>query len=226
MAIAGQGYQGFYKGNFVNGVSYLLGMGLKTSTYSLITPESAPGAIRFFLGFTISTLVDIASQPFRNVQTRFILQNRIPEFATYKSMVNCLSKMTMKEAFQGYTAIFPSALITTGFLTFQGPGFNPYIILLAYLATYPISTAQRRLEAQSTHHTMLPRRYLTLGHALLTIYREEGILGGLYRGVLCNTVSVIYIQTIGKLTISLPIALTILRNAEFFRYKAEGWDLY
>lgn len=192
VAIAGQGYQGFFKGNFVSGVSYIIGMAIKTSLYSIVTPESAPPPVKFFLGFGITTLVDIASQPFRNVQTRFILQNRIPEFATYKTILNCFSKMTLKESFQGYTAVLPTAVLTTTFFTLQGTGLAMYIPFIAYLATYPISTAQRRLEAQSIHHTMLPRRYLTLGHALKTIYKEEGIVGGLYRGIICNTIAVRY----------------------------------
>ena len=56
---------------------------------------------------------------------------------------------------------------------------------------YPILTAQRRLECQSTARAgMLPLRYLGVIHGLGLTYREEG-LKGLYRGYIAYVLAVI-----------------------------------
>jgi hypothetical protein len=71
-----------------------------------------------------------------------------------------------------------------------------YCRLGIFIATYPLLTVARRLMAQSTNHTMLPRRYTSFRYAFSKIYGEEGIFRGFYRGITFNAIAMLFIITL------------------------------
>jgi len=134
------------------------------------------------------TLIDILSHPIQLMQSRFILQNRSPNFRTYKSAFHFFRKhhRRLSVLFNGWRVHLPKNLLI-------GLGSKSGIIkdnpLLAFLTSqiitesliYPLMTAQRRIHCQDQIAGMLPVRYSGIWHALKLIRQEEG-LRGLYRG--------------------------------------------
>jgi len=106
--------------------------------------------VRFFATWGLMTGIDILAHPLYNAQTRFILQNRIPKFSTYRSMYFMFTKVGFKECYQGAALHAPINLLYTSMLTLPGsvdPEKRFYIQLAALVLGYPLMTIQRRLTA-------------------------------------------------------------------------------
>ncbi|CAG9327139.1 unnamed protein product [Blepharisma stoltei] len=78
-------------------------------------------------------------------------------------------------------------------VAFHNKWENEKMIDLFILHTifYPLTTAQRRIESQFANPALQPFRYKNILHALEKIYYQEGILDGLYRGFMLNTIYMI-----------------------------------
>lgn len=225
LGLAGQGYKGFFKGNGADLMHYLSSLTMKLGLVKLLSTDSLDlGFSKWLLGLGIATLADVACQPLHNFQTRLILQNRIYEFNTYRSIFTFVNKMSFREAFQGWSLVMPMnfGLSISAILASSGASVENQLVcaLLGYSVCYPLNTVQRRLEAQSSDHTMLPRRYKGVRYALSKIYHEEGLVGGLYRGYFCNSLA-----TLARYALVIPLASAMLEGLDYWRYKKEGWDL-
>jgi hypothetical protein len=189
LAVSAQGYQGFFKGNFVEICRMSVLIFPKFLIMFQPSYQELPGLMKLATLFTVDIASELATQPLQNGHTRFILQNRLPQFRVYRSLYKLLSTVSLHELMQGYNVILPRKLlfyiaVLGGSGDFQ---MNVWWTFFTYTALYPLDTVQRRLEAQSTEHSMLPRRFVgNFRWALSRIYNEEGIRQGLYRGYICN----------------------------------------
>lgn len=191
-AMANQGILGYYKGNAIGLVHKSLILSLKT----LFTLPFDYGNIQLFaenifarsliLGL-IYTGIDILLHPLELFQSRFILQNRLPNFRTYRSLRKIFIAQFYKNNnyYVGWRAHLPKNIIMGATYINLVPG-NPVLsILLAnyigFTLTYPLMTAMRRVMCQAKDPGMIPIRYEGVWHGLRLIFQEEGIRG-LYRG--------------------------------------------
>ena len=223
LALAGQGYQGFYKGN---GVEILRVSCTLYPKYYILTSnyfEESPLLIKYMTAFSVELAEEYISQPFQNAHTRYILQNRIPEYRVYRSLFRLLSTLRPQELYQGSKVILPKRALYFVTLTEGNSDVSYNIAWLWGMLTliYPLETVQRRLEAQSTEHSMLPRRYLDgIRWTLSRIYHEEGIRHGLYRGYICNTLA-----NSVKIVLTPMLAYMFWHKNEQNQYLNERWDL-
>jgi len=198
-ALANQGLLGFYKGNLIGlGHQWLTTFWRVGATHNLeygnyhFYQKSSPLVKSLFVMGTC-TLIDIALNPFQLMQSRFILQNRLPNFSLYKSVFHCFKKHIRKPLtfFQGWTTHIPKNLVFAlsqinllkdhpkeGFLLSN---------MLAQIFSYPFLTVLRRLHCQDTLPGMIPVRYSGCWHATKLIFYEEGFRG-LYRGFLAYSI--------------------------------------
>jgi hypothetical protein len=224
LALAGQGYLGFFKGN---GVDLLYQMGRLTLKLPLLSflglSYQSPGLTKFISDMMVMGAIDICLQPLHNFQSRFILQNRLKEFRTYRTLYRTYEFLRWREMYQGWTAVLPQTIALNISLLAVSQGLQPLhaaVGLVAYVYAYAFSTAQRRLEVQSREHTMLPRVYLNFRYAVSKMYHEEGVWHGLFRGIICNSMAVA-----GRMLLVPPLAYAFSSGLAYGRYKKEGWDL-
>jgi len=138
--------------------------------------------------YLIYSSIEFIIHPFYLIESRYILQNRLPHFRVYNSIFKLFNRSST-DIYQGALSHFPknfilfSVFFATERLRFTY-SFPSYIsFLTALTAIYPINTAIRRLCCQSLYDAgMIPIRYINLLHAMSLIYREEGIRKGLYKG--------------------------------------------
>ena len=223
LALSAQGFQGFYKGNLTEIIRFSLGIVPKLYIFSMDSVQTSSKFSKFFIFFATDYFVDVVLQPLQNARTRLILQNRIPEFRVYPSLYKLMTRVDSKELLQGYNVIFPKkALIFASMLYMPtNPVANVCMASIVQLMIYPLETAQRRLEAQSTEHSMLPRRYLSgVRWTLSRIYHEEGIFKGLYRGFFCNSIA-----CFGRMVVYPGLALSLMHQKEEYGFIDEGWGL-
>jgi hypothetical protein len=189
-ALSAQGYKGFYKGNFLDICrNFVVSSPMLWVSYLNFYRDSGP--LRPFLLFTLSMTAECVAQPLHNMQSRFILQNRIPEFTLYRSIFACAETLRLRGLYQGLRVVVPKHSLAFFFTSTFGPSLTAQILfLLTEVLVYPLDTVQRRLEVQGKEHSMLPRRYLN--HIRFTFSRildEEGVFKGLYRGAIMNIFS-------------------------------------
>jgi Mitochondrial carrier protein len=222
LALVAQGYQGFFKGNVVEIIRFAIGVYPKY--YFLMSAQISeyPLIYKVFIALGSELLTEHLAQPFRTAQTRFVLQNRIPEFVLYRSLYKYFQNVPLNETFQGYNVILPKRLIYFFSLTssYDSIWKNIGWCLGVLTLVYPLETVQRRLEAQSTEHSMLPRRYIDeIRWTLSRIYHEEGIRG-IYRGYICNILA-----NSTKLTLYPILSYILWQRVQEEEYKKEGWSL-
>jgi len=187
-----QGLLGFYKGNLLSIMHMITNLKAKEKGWELTTMFPAMSQFQAFgplvsltFGTSMSILADFLSHPLSTLQARFMLQNRIPKFSTYRSLFSGLRTCRF-ELFNGLLASVPRNIaLTTGVLCCVGdPGSIHSIFSMGLIGgtlSYPFLTAQRRLQCQSSHVNMIRKRYNGTFHALRLIRQEEG-LKGLFRG--------------------------------------------
>jgi len=135
------------------------------------------------------SFIDVFWNPIQLMQSRFILQNRLPNFSVYKGIVGFLKKKYRRPRtlFQGALGHFPkNILFSLGYVNFfkDDPDKNfIFTSVLANTLAYPITTCIRRMQCQDADPGMLPIRYGGCWHAFKLILKEEGFRG-LYRGFL------------------------------------------
>lgn len=135
------------------------------------------------------TLVDICTYPIMLIQSRFILQNRISEFSTYKSLKHFLSKHKLRiksECTKGIFSQIPMNIILSFCNSLNSFASNPlknvFLTLnLASFISYPFTTVMRRLQCQGEIAGMIPPRYKGMWHGMNLMVIEEGVKG-LWRG--------------------------------------------
>mmetsp|Transcript_23539 Transcript_23539/g.23283 ORF Transcript_23539/g.23283 Transcript_23539/m.23283 type:complete len:190 (-) Transcript_23539:26-595(-) len=180
------------------------------------------GGLKIFLGLTAAGIGDLAAQPLHMAQSRFILQNRLPIFATYRSLPFLFGKIETYEVYQGWAGAFPRSFGTNvAAMSISNIGGLEAIILgniFAFTALYPLLTVQRRIEAQTDDHTMLPRRYLGYRFAFSRMYNEEGFKS-FYRGYFCNLISCGI-----KNSLIFMLTATFLNLDRFSTYKRDNWN--
>jgi hypothetical protein len=144
-------------------------------------------------------------------------------------MFSTLMKLRTAELYQGYTVILTYNLTFSLASAFSSEGLGPNsLIASAFLVSsvvYPFTTVQRRLEAQSREHTMLPRRYIGWRYAMSKIYHEEGLWQGLYRGFFANSIAVRPMLTTTKLVAVSWLTISLYQKLDFQSFKSEGLDL-
>jgi hypothetical protein len=191
-ALANQGFLGFYKGNFLgilqmwmnSGFKFRMMRQLEAGNYKFYHESPITKMIAVTGAFTV---IDIMCHPVMMLQSRFILQNRLPNFSVYKSATNFLLKKFKRRDifFQGAGGHLPKNIIfALGFLNlFPGDPDRNFMAMtaLSSILAYPILTCIRRQQCQDLDPGMLPVRYSGTWHALKLIAKEEGIRG-LYRG--------------------------------------------
>ncbi|CAI2372067.1 unnamed protein product [Moneuplotes crassus] len=177
-----QGVLGFYKGNL-----YRHHYMLSTSLLQLNIAhrlEDRIGSFRFFCHLFAGITADTLFHPLHLIESRYILQNRIPAFTSYKSLYT-LALATRFDVYQGVACHIPkNVILAFGYFSIF-TAMSPTMFLIKELAIqaliYPIITVMRRIEAQTDRAGMIPQRYINARHCLGLTWREEGIRG-LYRG--------------------------------------------
>jgi hypothetical protein len=186
-ALSAQGYKGFFKGNFLELCRFCATSSpIIWLSYSNVYKES--GVLKPLVIFTGSAIAECLAQPLHNMHSRFILQNRIPEFTLYRSILTCIETLRLRGLYQGLRVVFPKQTLAFGCTLTFGPSLSAFsLFLLSEFLVYPLDTVQRRLEVQGPEHSMLPRRYLNnIRFTISRIYDEEGIFRGFYRGAMMN----------------------------------------
>lgn len=143
-------------------------------------------------------------QPLNVLQSRFILQNRLPNYSTYKDLSSFATKHKMaliSESYKGWQGNIPINVIRSLNLIcyMEDKPLESFLIqyILSNVMVYPIYTAKRRIECQCKIIGMIPKRYSGkfplicpgITHALQLIFKEEGFRG-LYRGFFAFSVVV------------------------------------
>lgn len=99
--------------------------------------------------FAASLIASIYLHPFHVAEARYILNNRIPAFQSYKSFYTFFLSAG-KEFINGVTVHFPRTLLLSfsGFNYWSAANFWTYLTtqLIFQTAAYPLLTIQRRLE--------------------------------------------------------------------------------
>lgn len=139
----------------------------------------------FVKDFLASLIAALYLHPFHVLEARYILNNRIPSFQSYKSAYS-FGLQSGLQVFNGITVHLPRTFLLslTGFNYFSSANFQTYFTTQMIFQTlaYPLLTIQRRLECQSPDRAgMIPMRYEGAVHGAGLMWREEGIRG-LYRG--------------------------------------------
>jgi hypothetical protein len=194
-ALGNQGLLGFYKGNALGLFHLFMTNNLKfqviwpTQQTALLKHEEMSDGARFLYYTVTGCLVDSIFQPLHVLQSRFILQNRLAKFYTYKSVIGAFKKHItsggLGEFWQGNLANIPKNMILGGAFDQNTLTMNPILWFATVVGSawmvYPFLTVQRRLECQSETGGMIKKRYSGVVHGLRLVKQEEGIRG-LYRG--------------------------------------------
>jgi hypothetical protein len=189
-----QGILGFYKGNAIRLVAFASIQRGRISLDWYFREHFDMKTNSILKMFLVYTIIDILAHPLFVMESRYILQNRLPQFKIFPSIWRYKTR-SAEEMFVGILTQIPKNLawVSSNFLYFAKPSF--YILLLNNLISnimvYPILTAMRRLVSQSgSFPGLLPYRYLNILHALSLIRREEGLFKGLYKGFVPHMIAV------------------------------------
>jgi hypothetical protein len=219
-----QGILGFYKGNGWRLMGYMCTYRFKILLEWFLRERANIFEVSYFLRtLVVLSIGDIFLHPCFLIESRYILQNRIPQFQIYPNLNkfrirsigdiynNCLSHIPKNFLFlTGYYSsyFFPGVLL-----------YNPHnAILFGTAFSYPILTAMRRLVCQSMSMPgLLPMRYLNLPHALAVIRGEEGFFRGLYKGFLSYFIATcIWVQFVPKLSYASFKSLEAKEQSDIF----------
>lgn len=138
--------------------------------------------------YFIYSCIEFVIHPFYLIESRYILQNRLPHFRVYNSLFKLFNRSST-DLYQGALSHFPKNFLLFSVVLLMENlrltySFPLYISLLTgFTVIYPVNTVIRRLCCQSLYDAgMIPIRYINLLHGMSLIYREEGIRKGLYKG--------------------------------------------
>ena len=187
VGLKNQGVLAFYKGNFwrigffaiSQRVTISLSWALKDR---FVFFERAP----LFANFICFTAASMFAHPLFVLESRFILQNRLPEFKVYKNFWKFKTRSYSDFHIGALGHIPLNILFTTGF--FLGSNLlpdapNSVHFVCGQIMSYPVLTGIRRICCQNEILSgLLPVRYLNLLHCVALMRREEGIYRGWYAG--------------------------------------------
>ena len=182
-----QGVLGFYKGNYWRFFFIMIPLRARiTLDYYILDHFPNLHKISFLKDLFVFTFTDTICHPAFLVETRYVLQNRLPQFQVYTNFLKVRFRQFHEVWVGAYNHFFRNFLLISGMYIFKSTLF-PENYTMCYLGgqifSYPVLTAMRRLVCQTSEVPgMLPLRYLNLLHALALIKKEEGIFRGLYRG--------------------------------------------
>jgi hypothetical protein len=98
----------------------------------------------FFRDFFAATAASLFLHPLHLAEARLVLQNRLPNFMTYKSLWS-MFMTSYKELYRGITAHIPRSFILalTGFNYFSSVNIYTYLVqnLAFHTFAYPLLTA-------------------------------------------------------------------------------------
>ena len=109
------------------------------------------GGSYFMLEYASALTVSLMLHPFHFAESRFILNNRLPNFGSYKSVYTLIMTNRMTNGvYRGWTSYFPINFV----LAFSGYNYSNSSNPLSYLSRqllcqtliYPLMTILRRLE--------------------------------------------------------------------------------
>lgn len=203
-----QGILSFWKGTFYR-IAFVSGS-LTCSNYlnNIFDQKIKKHFKNYYMGldllnnFISLTLSEMLCHPFFLLENRYVLQNRLPHFRVYQSILTVQSRIYL-DLYNFCSVHIVKNLFLFSFMYFLTTIFksdaNNNRIILSFISsafTYPFYTVIRRLVCQDIKTAgMIPNRYYNLIHGLAIIKKEEGIKNGLYKGFLPFSIaSIIYLN--------------------------------
>ena len=188
-----QSIRGFYKGNMIRSAHILLFHKLNAdlNTHAEQTwPDTFKQVkqVPCLKEFLLATTVDMLLQPLFLAETRFIAQNRHPNFSIYSSVLDLVRK-SPTELYRGVTMNIPRNF----FIALTGLKMSDELSLTQYYGStlafqtlaYPFLTLQKRLECRSRLTGLVSN-----SSSVFSLVREEGVLS-LYKGYLCHSLALL-----------------------------------
>jgi hypothetical protein len=180
--LVSQGFRAFYKGLNFRLLKAGISSGLKLQlACDLLSQE--PSRANWCLKLLIYSGVEVLTNILSVGEHRFILQNALPNFRTYKSLRFFMSYHLSRAMWAGWRGWLWLVPLQAAGLSFSEDRLSLTGLLASWLLGQPVLTALRRVQCQSPEAGMLPVRYAGVWHALRLIFQEEGFRG-LYRGAL------------------------------------------
>ena len=201
-----QGMLSFFKGNFIRWSHMMLFHYLRINFSLRIDQYTGGNFVRnqpFIKEFIVATFADFILHPLHLAEARFILQSRHLNFWVYPSTLAFL-KRSYSEMWKGIFLHIPR----NAWMALSGVSYLANLdIRLFYLQSfimhsiaYPFLVVQRRLECQSEHIGMLPKRYKNYFDATKQMIKQEG-LRSLYKGFSIYSIAIfIWISTVPSIT--------------------------
>lgn len=182
-----QGVLGFYKGTFWRVFFIIIPLRLRIILdYYVLDHFPKFHKFNFLKDLLVFSIADMMCHPAFIIESRYTLQNRLPQFQAYSNILKIRSRSIHEMWTGSFNHFYKNVLLIVGLYISRYSLFpDNYIasILFSQIFCYPILTCNRRLVCQTSEYpSMLPLRYLNLLHALALIKREEGLFRGLYRG--------------------------------------------
>ncbi|KAM3139475.1 hypothetical protein pb186bvf_008500 [Paramecium bursaria] len=158
--LAKQGILGFYKGNFLGLVHLLLNGNFKLQFLSTLDYRMdsfwhyGSELSKAMIVLLICSAIDFTTNPIQLLQSRFIIQNRLPNFYIYKSSIRAVKKhlTNQKEFFRGGSGhLYKNLFVLLSQLPIgqiQQKYHHIYFFLTSNIFAYPWITVIRRLQAQ------------------------------------------------------------------------------
>lgn len=182
-----QGFLGFYKGNFWRIFFIVIPLRIRLMLdYFVLDHYPNFHKFSFLKDWIIFSISDWICQPAFVTESRYTLQNRLPQFQAYSNILKIRFRSFHEIWVGGHNHIYKNFMMLIGVSIFRSTLFPDNFsacMTASQIFCYPILTCARRLVCQSSEVPgMLPLRYLNLLHALALIRKEEGFFRGLYRG--------------------------------------------
>lgn len=208
-----QGFLAFYKGNLYRIMFFgATGRVKITGEWALRERSNFFEKTNFLRKLLVYTICDMILHPLFFIENRYVLQNRLPHFQVYSSLIKFRTRSEY-EMFNGVLGHFPKNFFyLIGYGSSASRDSNSVIMstIFGHTFMYPILTGMRRIVCQtSIIPGMLPLRYLNLLHAVALIRREEGFFKGLYSGyiayILAVFIWVAFAENFGKFNYYLKV---------------------
>ncbi len=124
---------GFYKGNLCR-LSHIYIYGLIRNSityYANQDPNVMESRSNFFVDLVAATTASLLCHPFHFAESRFVLNNRLPNFGAYKSVFSLMTSTKDPTILtRGMTVYFPTNFIMafTGFNYFSATNYYTFTI--------------------------------------------------------------------------------------------------
>ncbi len=214
-----QGLPALYKGNLLGLLHNLLVTQMRFLVYIQLqngvlkqyveTPEKLMAA-----NFGLITLGEMLLHPLHNLQSRFILQKRYPNYRVYSGILDAFKRhrKELGRLYQGFSVILPINLLKAGSMsiTAKDPFSFGGLVIAAHILTYPLLTIQRRTEVVDPKIDGMLKGSSSSLKNIANILNSEGVRG-LYRGFLGH--SILVDNNLTKQSMSLATVLYLSTNS-------------